>query len=53
VTEYKRYLARIPKTYAVVKLGYSADVYDMVPISARDRAGADPTRIHPVRGAFG
>ena len=52
-TEYKRYLALIPKTYAIVKLGYSADVYDMVPISARDRAGADPACVHPVRGAVG
>jgi hypothetical protein len=31
-TEYKRYLARIPKTYAIVKLGYSADVYDIEPV---------------------
>jgi hypothetical protein len=30
-TEYKRYLARIPKTYAIVKLGYSADVLDLEP----------------------
>jgi len=52
-TEYKRYLARIPKTYAIVKLGYSAEVYDMVPISARDRAGIDPASLHSVRGAVG
>ncbi len=31
-TEYKRYLARIPKTYAIVKLGYSADVLDLEPV---------------------
>jgi hypothetical protein len=31
-TEYKRYLARIPKTFAIVKLGYSADVYDIEPV---------------------
>ncbi len=31
-TEYKRYLARIPKTYAIVKLGYSTDVYDIEPV---------------------
>jgi len=31
-TEYKRYLARNPKTYAIVKLGYSADVYDIEPV---------------------
>ena len=31
-TEYKRYLARIPKTYAIVKLGYSADVFDIEPV---------------------
>jgi hypothetical protein len=32
-TEYKRYLPHIPKTYAiVVKLGYSADVYDIEPV---------------------
>jgi len=31
-TEYKRYLARIPKTYAIVKLGYSAEVLDLEPV---------------------
>jgi hypothetical protein len=31
-TEYKRYLARIPKTYAIVKLGYSTDVFDLEPV---------------------
>lgn len=31
-TEYKRYLARIPREYAVVKLGYSTEVADMEPM---------------------
>jgi hypothetical protein len=31
-TEYKRYLARIPKTYAITKLGYSMDVFDLEPV---------------------
>jgi len=31
-TEYKRYLARIPKTYAITKLSYSADVFDLEPV---------------------
>ena len=31
-TEYKRYLARIPKTYAITKLGYSTDVFDLEPV---------------------
>ena len=31
-TEYKRYLARIPREYAVVKLGYSTEVNDMEPM---------------------
>ena len=31
-TEYKRYLARIPKTYAITKLGYSNDVFDLEPV---------------------
>jgi len=31
-TEYKRYLARLPKTYAIVKLGYSAEVLDLEPV---------------------
>jgi hypothetical protein len=52
-TEYKLYLARIPKTFATVKLGYSANVYDMVPITARDRTGADPAYVHSVRRAVG
>jgi len=34
-TEYKRYLARIPKTYAIVKLGYSEDVFDIEPVLIR------------------
>ncbi len=34
-TEYKRYLARIPKTYAIVKLGYSAEVLDLEPVLIR------------------
>jgi DNA helicase HerA-like ATPase len=31
-TEYKRYLARIPKGYAIAKLGYSEDVADIEPM---------------------
>ncbi len=31
-TEYKPYLAGISKTYAIVKLGYSADMYDFEPV---------------------
>jgi hypothetical protein len=34
-TEYKRYLARIPKTYAVAKLGYSEDVLWLEPVLVR------------------
>lgn len=34
-TEYKRYLARIPKTYAIAKLGYSEDVHQMEPVLVR------------------
>lgn len=34
-TEYKRYLARIPKTYAVAKFGYTDDVHLMEPILMR------------------
>jgi hypothetical protein len=34
-TEYKRYLARIPKTFAVAKFGYSDDVHLLEPILAR------------------
>ncbi len=52
-TEYKRYLVRIPKTYAmhkqpVVKLGYSADVYNMVPIAAWRSAAAGKSLSRPV-----
>ena len=31
-TEYKRCLARIPKTYAITKLGYSNDDFDLEPV---------------------
>jgi hypothetical protein len=31
-TEYNRYLARIPKTYAITRLGYSTDVFDLEPV---------------------
>ncbi len=31
-TEYKRYLARIPKSFSIAKLGYSAEVLDMEPV---------------------
>jgi hypothetical protein len=34
-TEYKRYLARIPKTYAIAKLGYSEDVLWLEPVLVR------------------
>ena len=34
-TEYKRYLARIPRTYAIAKLGYSADVLWLEPVLVR------------------
>jgi hypothetical protein len=34
-TEYKRYLARIPRSYAIVKLGYSAEVLDLEPVLIR------------------
>jgi len=34
-TEYKRYLARIPRTYAIAKLGYSADVHELEPVLIR------------------
>ncbi|MGA2110593.1 MAG: serine-rich protein [Anaerolineales bacterium] len=37
-TEYKRYLARIPKGYAITKLGYSEDVIDI-----------EPMLVHPLR----
>src|SRR5690242_13090628 len=31
-TEYKRYLARIPKMYAITKLGYSMDGFHLEPV---------------------
>jgi len=34
-TEYKRYLARIPRTYAIAKLGYSEDVFWLEPVLVR------------------
>jgi hypothetical protein len=34
-TEYKRYLARIPQTYAITKLGYSDDVRWLEPVLVR------------------
>jgi hypothetical protein len=34
-TEYKRYLARVPRTYAIAKLGYSLDVYELEPVLIR------------------
>ena len=34
-TEYKRYLARIPRTYAIAKLGYSEDVLWLEPVLMR------------------
>ena len=34
-TNYKRYLARIPKTYAVAKLGYSEEVFQLEPVLMR------------------
>ena len=34
-TEYKRYLARIPRTYAIAKLGYSDDVLWIEPVLVR------------------
>ena len=34
-TEYKRYLARIPRTYAIAKLGYSDDVFWLEPVLVR------------------
>jgi len=44
-TEYKRYLARIPKTYSIVKLGYSEDVFDIEPVLIRPAFlhGHEPT----------
>jgi len=33
--EYKRYLSRIPRGLAIVKLGYSEDVVDVEPMLAR------------------
>jgi hypothetical protein len=34
-TEYKRYLARVPRTYAIAKLGYSLDVNELEPVLIR------------------
>jgi hypothetical protein len=34
-TEYKRYLARIPRSYAIAKLGYSEDVFWLEPVLVR------------------
>jgi len=34
-TEYKRYLARIPRTYAITKFGYSEDVLWLEPVLVR------------------
>ena len=34
-TEYKRYLARIPRTYAITKFGYSDDVLWLEPVLVR------------------
>lgn len=34
-TEYKRYLARIPRTYAIAKFGYSEDVLWLEPVLVR------------------
>ncbi len=34
-TEYKRYLARVPKTYAVAKFGYTDDVHLLEPVLMR------------------
>ena len=34
-TEYKRYLARIPKSLAIVKLGYSDNVAELEPMLVR------------------
>ena len=34
-TNYKRYLARIPKTYSIAKLGYSEEVYQLEPVLVR------------------
>ena len=33
--EYKRYMSRLPRELAIVKLGYSADVADLEPLLAR------------------
>ena len=43
-TEYKRYLARIPRRLAVVKLGYSDEVTDLEPllVSPLRVPGAEP-----------
>jgi hypothetical protein len=44
-TNYKRYLARIPKTYAVAKLGYSEEVFQLEPVLVRPLMvpGAEPS----------
>lgn len=55
-TEYKRYLARIPREYAIVKLGYSTEVNDMEPmlihplmIRAREPSDAEiQARLNPI-----
>ncbi|MDD5369146.1 MAG: serine-rich protein [Anaerolineaceae bacterium] len=43
-TEYKRYLARIPKEMAIAKLGYSSDVADLEPMLVHPLAvpGSEP-----------
>jgi hypothetical protein len=61
-TEYKRYLARIPREYAIVKLGYSTEVNDMEPmlihplmIRAREPSDSEiQARLNPIlrRGSF-
>jgi hypothetical protein len=55
-TETKRYLARIPREYAIVKLGYSTEVNDMEPmlihplmIRAREPSDAEiQARLNPI-----
>jgi hypothetical protein len=42
-TEYKRYLARIPKTCAIVKLGCRANMYDIVPIQSAFNQCMEPS----------
>jgi hypothetical protein len=56
-TEYKRYLARIPREYAIVKLGYSTEVNDMEPmlihplmIRAREPSDSEiQARLNPIQ----